>query len=86
LYFVVTQDKIYEKRVFTFRITFSTRDIEKIVDHDNLIKDHVDRLNNYEGVIYDNIKVISVINEMNFPNGNYMRKSIILLCEGEKIN
>jgi hypothetical protein len=75
-----------KKEFFTFRITFSTRDIEKIVDHENLIKEHIDRLNNYEGVVYKDIKVISVINEMTFPDRNYTRKSIILLCEEEKIN
>jgi hypothetical protein len=74
-----------KKTFFTYQFSFSTRDISRPLDHKNVINDSLISLNNYEGIVYQNIKVINVISELTFPDGNFQKKSIVLLCEGEPI-
>jgi hypothetical protein len=74
-----------KKEFFTTGISFSTRDIDKVLDHSNIINDKVDiKLNQLLNNRYDDLKVICVLNELSFPDGNFTRKSIVLLCEGIK--
>lgn len=74
-----------KKEFFTTGINFSTRDIEKVMDHSNIINDKVNiKLNQILNNKYDDLKVICVLNELSFPDGNYTKKSIVLLCEGIK--
>ena len=74
-----------KKEFFTTGINFSTRDIDKVMDHSNIINDNVNfKLNLFLNNKYDDLKVICVLNELSFPDGNYTKKSIVLLCEGIK--
>jgi len=74
-----------KKTFFAYQFSFSTRDINRPVDHKHVINDCLISINNYEGIVYNNIKIINAINELKFPDGNFQKISIVLLCEGEKI-
>ena len=71
-----------KKTYFTYQVIYSTRDIEKMGDHNNILRESLSSLNFTYNEMYDEMRVISVMNELTFPDGNYLKKSIILLCEG----
>lgn len=75
-----------KKTFFTHQIVYSTREIENIKSHQQIIEDGLIFLNNMEGILYNNVRIINVINELNISDGNFKKTSIILLCEGEKIS
>lgn len=73
-----------KKSYFTYQIIFSTRDIENFGYHDIILQEKLLRLNSLHNEIYEEMRVIGVLNELTFPDGNFLKKSIILLCECNK--
>ncbi len=73
-----------KKTYFTYQVIYSTRDIEKMGDHTKILNERLSTLNFSFNHMYDEMRVIGVMNELTFPDGNYLKKSIILLCEGIK--
>lgn len=75
-----------KKTYFTYPIIYSTREIEKMGDHNKILREGLSLLNNSFNEMYDEMKVVGIMDELTYPDGNYMKKSIILLCEGIKKN